>query len=325
MSNDVFVVVEHLRGEFSESTFEVLGLARSVATATGGRAIAVLLGWQSEALAESLGAADEVIYLEHKALENFSSDAWKAALMPLLQDRAPQVTLIPMTTMGMDLAGPLSGALDLPLVAFAQGVSIEGEKTVVASQLYAGKASVESEFSGPGIVAVMTGVLDPDEGRSEKKPPVTKVEPALDAAEIRVSFRGLVEPVGEDVDIASEGVLVSVGRGIEREDNLPIVEELAQELGGVLAASRPVVDQKWLPQTRQVGKSGTKVKPRLYLALGISGAPEHIEGMKDAELIIAVNSDPSAPIFDVAHYGVEDDLLDIVEALTDKIREARGG
>jgi len=324
MSNDVFVLAEHLQGQIQESTFEVLGLARDVATATGGRSVAVLTGWQAESLAESLGAADEVIYLEHEALENFSSDACSAALVPLLQERAPRVTLVPMSATGMDLAAPLSATLDLPLIASAQSVVIEADKTVVTSQLYAGKATVQSEFSGSGIVAVMTGVLDPDLGRSDNKPPVTKVQPALDASALRVSFGRFVEPAGEDVDITREDVLVSVGRGVERQDNIEVVQKLADELGGVLSASRPVVDQEWLPRTRQVGKSGAKVKPKLYLALGISGAPEHLEGMKDAELIIAVNTDPSAPIFETAHYGTTEDMLDVVEALTEKVREAKG-
>jgi len=324
MSNDVLVVAEHLQGQILESTFEVLGLAKDVAAASGGRTVAVLPGWQAEPLAESLGAADEVVYVEHEALENFSSDAWKSALIPLLREREPLVTLISMSATGMDLAAPLSAALDLPLVASAQAVSIEDGKAVVTSQLYAGKASVESELPGPGIVAVMTGALDPDSGRSDQKPPVTKVQPVLDASALRVTFTGFVEPSGEDVDITREDVLISVGRGVERQDNIDTVQELADELGGVLSASRPVVDQEWLPRTRQVGKSGATVKPRLYLALGISGAPEHLEGMKDAELIIAVNTDPSAPIFEAAHYGAAEDMLDVVESLTEMIREAKG-
>ena len=324
MSNDVLVVAEHLQGQVLESTFEVLGLAKDVASASGGRTVAVLPGWQAESLAESLGAADEVVYLEHEALDNFSSDAWKSALIPLLKEREPLVTLISMSATGMDLAAPLSMALDLPLVASAQAVSIENGKAVVTSQLYAGKAFVESELPGPGIVAVMTGTLDPDSGRSDRKPPVTKVQPVLDASALRVSFSGLVEPTGEDVDVTREDVLVSVGRGVGRQDNIDTVQELADEIGGVLSASRPVVDQEWLPRTRQVGKSGATVKPRLYLALGISGAPEHLEGMKDAELIIAVNTDSSAPIFEVAHYGATEDMLDVVESLTEMVREAKG-
>jgi electron transfer flavoprotein alpha subunit len=134
-----------------------------------------------------------------------------------------------------------------------------------------------------------------------------------------------VEPEITDVDISKEPVLVAIGRGIGREDNIELAEELADALGGVLCASRPVVDQGWLSTSRMVGKSGKSVKPSIYLAMGISGAPEHVEGMSDSELIIAVNTDPAAPIFDVAQYGAEIDLLDLLPVLTEKIEAAKGG
>jgi electron transfer flavoprotein alpha subunit len=134
-----------------------------------------------------------------------------------------------------------------------------------------------------------------------------------------VQFKQLIEPEGGDVDITQQDILISVGRGIQSDENLPMAEELAAKLGGAISCSRPIVDSKWLAKTRQVGKSGLKVKPKLYLALGISGAPEHIEGMKDADLIIAVNTDPKAPIFDYAHYGVVQDLFDFIPALSGKL------
>ena len=325
MSKDVWVVAEHLKGQISEPTYELLGLARRVSSATGGRVIAVLLGWKVEPLAERLGAADEVLYLEHEALGEFSPDAWRQALGPLLKERSPRLALLPSSSLSMDLAGPLSAELGLPLAAFAHDITIEGDRTVVTSQLYGGKASVETEFSGPGIVMVRTGVLEPDAGRSGGKPQVVKLTPALESANVRVSFLGLHEPPPGDVDITRERVLIAVGRGTERKENLPPIEELARALGGVLCASRPVVDQGWLPRTRQVGKSGASVKPKLYLALGVSGAPEHLEGMKNAELIIAVNTDPSAPIFEVAHYGIVGDLHDIVPAITERLGASTGG
>ncbi len=135
-----------------------------------------------------------------------------------------------------------------------------------------------------------------------------------------VVFEEMILPDATDVDITQQDVLVAVGRGIQQEDNMEVAEQLAQSLGGVLAASRPIVDQGWLPTTRQVGKSGMTVKPKCFIALGISGAPEHVEGMKDSGLIIAVNTDPNAPIFDVAHYGVVADLMDVAPALTDAIK-----
>jgi electron transfer flavoprotein alpha subunit len=135
-----------------------------------------------------------------------------------------------------------------------------------------------------------------------------------------VRFKQLIEPEVADVDITKQDILVSVGRGIQSADNLELVEELARALGGALASSRPIVDNHWLPKSRQVGKSGSTVKPKLYFAVGISGAPEHLEGMRDAGLIIAINTDPKAPIFNVAHYGITADLFDVVPALTEKIK-----
>jgi electron transfer flavoprotein alpha subunit len=135
-----------------------------------------------------------------------------------------------------------------------------------------------------------------------------------------VKFKALLAPEAGDVDITQQDVLVAVGRGIQSAENLPLAQALAEALGGAVCASRPIVDSKWLPKTRQVGKSGLKVKPRIYVALGVSGAPEHIEGMKEAELIIAVNTDRTAPIFDYAHYGTTEDLFEIVPALTEQLK-----
>jgi electron transfer flavoprotein alpha subunit len=151
---------------------------------------------------------------------------------------------------------------------------------------------------------------------------VTPVTVALDEPRIRLT--GYLEPEASDVDISKESILISVGRGIQTEDNIELAEELAELMDGKVAASRPVVDQGWLPTSRMVGKSGQRVKPKLYIALGISGAPEHVEGIVDAEMIIAVNTDPAAPIFDVARYGTEVDVLDLLEELIEQVEEVQG-
>jgi electron transfer flavoprotein alpha subunit len=142
---------------------------------------------------------------------------------------------------------------------------------------------------------------------------------------LRVKVKEYVEPAMGDVDIAKEPILVAVGRGVQNKDNLESAEELAKALGGVVCASRPVIDQGWLPLTRLVGKSGKRVKAKLYLALGISGAPEHVEAVTDSEMIIAINTDPAAPIFDIAKYGATVDMLDLAPVLTEKVQEAKGG
>jgi electron transfer flavoprotein alpha subunit len=173
-----------------------------------------------------------------------------------------------------------------------------------------------------GIVSVLAGSFPIEAGRKQGAPGVAEVETLAAPAGIensRLRFAGLIEPEGGDVDITQHEILVAVGRGIQSEENIALAEELAKKLGGAVCSSRPIVDNKWLPKTRQVGKSGLKVKPKIYVMLGISGAPEHMEGMKDAELIIAINTDESAPIFEHAHYGTTEDLFDVVPALTEKL------
>lgn len=321
MSQDLFVVAEHLKGQLADVTFELLGKGRELADRQGSHLVAVLLGHQVEELAGSLGTADKVIYAEHPHLAGFTSDGYGRVLAELIQTSSPWLVLLSNTSMGMDLAAVLSARTGVPLVAYASDLRLENGKLVATSQLYGGKMDVESEFEGDAaIVSVLAGSFAADAGRKQGSPAVEKYTPTVALEDVKVRFKTLIEPEAGDVDITQHEVLVSVGRGIQSEENLPLVQQLADALGGVLSCSRPIVDNKWLPKTRQVGKSGLKVKPKAYLAVGISGAPEHIEGMKDADLIIAINSDPEAPIFDYAHYGVVGDLFDIVPLLTEKAR-----
>jgi electron transfer flavoprotein alpha subunit len=185
---------------------------------------------------------------------------------------------------------------------------------VVNSQVYGGKMIAEVAPEGDlAIVACVAGAFSADAGRGST--PATSMPSPISLEELKVKFVEAIKPAGGDVDITAQDKLVSIGRGIGGKENIELAEELAEKLGAVVSASRPVVDAGWLPRTRQVGKSGLKVKPKLYLMLGISGAPEHLEGMKSAELIIAVNTDNKAPIFNVAHYGSTMDLFEVAEAM----------
>ncbi len=321
MNQDIFVVAEHLKGAIEDVTYELLGKGRELAGATGGQLVAVLMGSGAEGMAANLGAADKVIYVDHASLENFNPEAYAAALSEVVKAKSPGVVLVPNTSMGMDLAASLSVRNDLPLVAYAIDVAIDGGKAVATSQLYGGKVNAESVLEGDTVVvSVLAGSFAADAGKKDGAPEVEKVDAPAELDNLKVRFKQLIEPEGGDVDITAQDILVSVGRGIQSDENLPMIEELAEALGGAVSASRPIIDNKWLPKTRQVGKSGLKVKPKLYLCLGISGAPEHIEGMKDAELIIAINTDESAPIFEHAHYGSTEDLFDVVPALTEKLK-----
>jgi electron transfer flavoprotein alpha subunit len=314
---NVLVLVEQLNGKTADITFELLGKGRELAAALGGELHALVIGGN----AEGLGLADSVGLAGDDAYAHYTPESHKAALVAAIQTRSPQVTLVGNTTMGMDLAAGASAATGLPLVAYCSSLRIEEGRLIATSQIYGGKVLAEVT---PGehacIVTVLSGAFPADAGRSERSPTaVTTTVPAVDR---RVRFMRLIEPEAADVDITRSDIVVSVGRGIQSADNIELAESLADALGGVLAASRPVTDAGWLPKSRQVGKSGLRVKPKLYLALGISGAPEHLEGMKDSGLIIAINQDAGAPIFDVAHYGVVGDLFEIVPALTDKIKDA---
>ena len=324
MSQDVFVLAEHLKGQLTDSTFELLGIGREIAAQAGGRLVAVLLGKDVRLLAEELGAADVVLYVDDERLSELVPEAYWRVLAGLIREKEPKLTLLPTSSLGMDLGGAISVELNLPLIAFCKQLAVQDGSIVATCELYAGRAVVEAEIrDGAGLALVLPGASPADKGRSERTPAVEEVQPAPDLAEVRVRFMALIEPPPGDVDITRQDILVSVGRGIQRQENLPLVQELAEALGAVVSSSRPVVDQQWLPATRQVGKSGMRVKPRLYLAVGISGAPEHVEGMRDSQLIVAINSDARAPIFNVAHYGAVADLFEVLPRLTEAVKKQR--
>jgi electron transfer flavoprotein alpha subunit len=317
MSGDILVLVEHRDGIVTEGTLEILGRARELASEAGVGALALLLAADAGPLADQLGGTS-VLAVEDASLGEFSPSAYQATLAPIVRDREPLLVLAPNSGVGMDVAGGLSAVLGLPLAAFAKRIDLDGGTPVVTCQLYAGKIEARVRFrGGRGICTVVAGAYQAPDGPPAGSPTFERLP--MTATDQRVRFRGLLRPEAGDVDITRETILVSVGRGIGEQDNIELVEALATVLGGAVSSSRPIADAGWLPRTRQVGKSGLRVKPKLYLALGISGAPEHLEGMHDAELIIAVNTDPRAPIFGVADYGAVADILDVVPALTKRL------
>ena len=233
--------------------------------------------------------------------------------------KSPQVVLVGYTSMGMDLASTVATRLEMPHAASAVSVEAGSDGIRVTSQLYGGKMNVTSDLGqGPCFVSVLAGSAPADSGRADGSPATETL--AAPATEGRVRFLRLLEPEAGDVDITSKEILVAIGRGIGSKDDIEVAEELAEALGAAVAGSRPLIDSGWLPKTRQVGKSGLKVSPKLYLALGISGAPEHVEGMKSSATIVAINTDKNAPIFNFAHYGMVEDLFDVCEELTEALQ-----
>ncbi|NNC39694.1 MAG: electron transfer flavoprotein subunit alpha/FixB family protein [Acidimicrobiia bacterium] len=324
MNRDIHVIVEHLRGQVADITYVALAAARRLVGGTEGSVVAVLLGSDDERLAGDLGA-DRVMYVDDPALVDFNPELYAATLAEVLGADPPRCVLLGDTSMGAETAGTLSARLDLPLVSRCRSVEVTDGALRFVSQICGGKILVQGAMPEPtSLLTMVPGGYQPEEGRGMVAPEVIRAPVSRRVAD-RVTFKGYREPTVGDVDITGMPVLVAVGRGIAAQDNLELAEELAEALGGAVCASRPVVDQGWLPTTRMVGKSGRRVKPDAYLALGISGAPEHVEGMSGSELTIAINTDLGAPIFDVAQYGSDVDLLDLLPVLIEKVREAKGG
>ena len=321
--SDIHVFIEHFQGKVADISFICLAQAKEIASKLGSKVVAVVMGDKVETLARNL-LADEVLLVEQDTLKELNYSAYMTALTKIIQEKKPSLVLFGDTSVGSDLAGGLSFRTGLPLVSFCKEILAEGGLTYVA-QICNGKIYVQGKLPADGaIVTMLPGKFKPENGQSPASPAVTKYPvPPLEAG--GVVMKEVILPSGDDLDITKEKILVAVGRGIENEDNVGLAQELADALGGVLCASRPVVDQGWIPTTRLVGKSGKTVKPKLYLALGISGAPEHVEAIGQSELVIAVNTDPKAPIFDYARYGTTEDLMDVSEELIRSIEELKGG
>ena len=317
MSNDILVVTEHLDGKVADISYEMVGKAKDLALTIGGQVIAVTLGSGAAELAGST-AADTAIYVDDPALAEFNPEAYGRVIAALVQAKAPKMTMFGSTSMGMDLAAWLSVKIGQTCLAYVKDLGVEDGTLVATSQIYGGKMAAKAEAGGDSaVVAVLAGAFPADAGRGNTAAEQIGSPVSLDG--LKTKFVKMIRPEGGDIDITAQDKLVAVGRGIGSQDNIELVEELAEVLEAVVAASRPITDAGWLPKTRQVGKSGVAVKPKLYSMLGISGAPEHLEGMKDAELIIAINTDEGAPIFDIAHYGTTCDLFDEAEAMLEAL------
>jgi electron transfer flavoprotein alpha subunit len=282
----------------------------------------MLTGSNVRDLALKLGAADSVLYVDHPLLAEPVPQPWAAALAQVLADRRPRALLVPLTNVSLGVSTLLSMDLQVAAVNFCKDVKVVDGRLHALCVMYGGKIEATVETSGePAIFCLWPGARPADKGRVERSPSIEQVTVTLQDCGVRL--KRYVEPDSGGVDLTKQDVLVAVGRGIQSRDNIALAEGLANVLGGAVAGSRPVIDQGWLPLACQVGKSGLTVKPKLYFALGISGAPEHVEGMKDSGLIVAINSDARAPIFNIAHYGIVADVVDALPALTATLEAKR--
>lgn len=315
----VFCVAEYRFDELNPLSIELLNLANQIKG--DGTAEAVVIGKDVGKYAEELAKyANKVWKIEDAALENYTPDLYVDVLMQLAEREKPDLILVGNTAQGSEFAPYLAAKLNAPIATDVVGVDVsDGIK--VSRYLMQGKLMVDLKLkTTPAVLTIRQGVFK--EGAEVGGEVVDAgIKPSKES---RRKFIQYVEPEVGEVDISQADIIVSVGRGIEDASNIELAEELAELLGGVVAGSRPVIDNGWLPKDRQVGISGKVVKPKLYLALGISGAFQHVMGMKDSELIVAINKDPEAPIFGVAHYGAVADLFEVVPELIEKLRAIKG-
>jgi electron transfer flavoprotein alpha subunit len=298
----------------SGNSERLLAFARPLAEATGGALVALVSRGTANGAAGAT-AADVVLEVAHPALTSYLPEAHQAVLVAAIEERRPDLVLVENTTAGYDVAAAAATACGLPFVGYTVGVSVRAGQAECTSGLYGGQLLATVRTALPAVVAVNSAALHEDpQGAARGERATLSAPAALDS--LRTTFIAAIAPPDEGIDLAKAERIVCVGRGIGGAENVEIARELADALGAELAASRPVVDSGWLPKAHQVGKSGAHVKPKLYFALGVSGAPEHVEGMQGAELIVAVNKDPGAAIFGVAHYGVVADLFDVADELT---------
>ena len=324
--SSVLVVMEPRVGRIGRISWEAVAAGKKLAVLQGLGVSAAIVGTDTEALATEMAAKglDKVVRVEHPLLAQYTADGFTLALQQLIQSASPAFVVFPHTYQVRDYAPALAARLGQTLIGDV--VAIE-TGPIFTRQLLQGRlnGNYRSSGNGPCLISVQAGAFRADEpSGAATTASIETFTPAIDAAQIRTipgePFRGS----SQTVDLGSAQLIVSVGRGIKEAENIPLVQALATALGAELAASRPICDNGWLSMDHQVGSSGQTVAPKLYLAVGISGAIQHLVGMKGSQCIVAINKDPDAPIFEVADYGIVGDLFEIVPALTEAVKAAKG-
>jgi electron transfer flavoprotein alpha subunit len=318
----ILVIAEQRSGKLNRATWEAIAAAQQLAAAQGNDPLSVLVAGSSVAgLASELAAAavQEVLTIENPALEPYTPDGYTAALQQAIAQLSPSIVVLPHTYQTRDFAPKLAARLDRSIITDVTAVKRVGNDVAFVRPMFQGKltADVVAEGPGPHFVTFQIGAFRADQAARGSAPATVRpLTVTVDASAIRQKPEDPFQEARQAVDLSQAERIVSVGRGIKEQSNIPLAQALADALGAELAASRPICDAGWLPMERQVGSSGQTVAPKLYLALGISGAIQHLVGMKGSNTIVAINKDPDAPIFEVADYGIVGDLFEIVPALT---------
>ncbi|MEM9594771.1 MAG: electron transfer flavoprotein subunit alpha/FixB family protein [Acidobacteriota bacterium] len=325
MSNQVWVILQHRDGKLHRSSREAIAAGQQLAAQIGGRASAVLLGSGVGDLAKEAAGfdLDAVHVADDGALAGYTPGAYVGALAPVIGASSPAYVVAPHTYQSVDFVARLSqttGAAYVPeAISFEE---VDGEllwkRPILTGKLH---ARVRVKAAGTVLVTVQSGAFSADSAAAGSAA-VQDLAPAALTSDRELL--GVEQVGGNEVDLTKADIIVSVGRGVGKPENLPPIEELAKELGADLGASRPVIDNGWLPRERQIGSSGQTVAPKLYLAVGLSGAIQHLVGMKGSTCVVAINKDPSAPIFGISKYAIVGDLHEVIPALTEAVRAAKG-
>ncbi len=320
----VLAVLEQRDGVLHKSALEALAAAQQVGAELGGKVFAAVLGSGVDAVAQTVAGykLEKVHAIDHELLKQYTPDGYTAALKALIEAHRPEYVLFPHTYQVRDFAPKLATALNRVLVSDLIAHRVENGALVLVRQLFQGKFNADVRFAGepPYFASIQAGAFRADK-LEVGSAPVEKTVPELKADQVRTRPLELFRESQRAVDLGAAQIIVSVGRGIKEAENIAVVRKLAEALGAELAASRPICDNGWLPMERQVGSSGQTVAPKLYVAVGISGAIQHLVGMKGSKTIVAINKDPEAPIFEVADYGIVGDLFEVVPALVEALKK----
>ena len=336
---DVYVFAQQVDGEISGISYELLGKAKDLAAALNQKVVAVLMGYNVKGLADSLAeyGADKVIVVDDKELEIYRTEPYAHGLASVINEFKPEIVLVGATAIGRDLGPTVSARVatgltadctqldigDFPLVAIP-GKEQKHNQLLMTRPAFGGNtiATIACPDNRPQMATVRPGVMQKIEPIKGAKAEVVDYNPGFTPNDRYVTVKEVVKAVSETVDIMNAKILVSGGRGVGSPENFKILEDLAAVLGGEVSCSRAVVDNGWKPKDLQVGQTGKTVRPHVYFAIGISGAIQHVAGMEESDIIIAINKDEDAPIFDVADYGIVGDLNKIVPELTESIKKA---
>jgi electron transfer flavoprotein alpha subunit len=326
----ILVVTEQRQSKWNNASFETLVAAQQITGAASGTISAVVIGKGVAALAEEVAGKNvaEVLLVEHELLENYTPDGYCVALKQVVDQAKPELVLFPHTYQVRDFAPELAASLGKGMIGDCVGFRNEEGKLIFVRQMFQGKTAADVVFTGaaPWFASFQSGAFRADllQAHSSGKAPVNAVKVELKPEQIRTKPLELFKEAKSAVDLTQAPLIVAIGRGIKAPENIPQAEALAKAIGGEIAASRPICDEGWLPMERQIGSSGQTVAPKLYLALGISGAIQHVVGMKGARTIVAINKDQNAPIFEIADYGIVGDIFEIMPALTEELQKTKG-